>query len=147
MQELLRVPTEFNFILYKHGPFSFDLRDEITALRADGVLSLEPQPDPYGPKLVPTDGARRLHNLFPKTLKKYKDELKKVADAVSDKGVSELEKLATALYVTNENLPDDDSTARAKRLCALKPHIPFDAAKDSIDIIDGLLKNVRRSRA
>ena len=31
LQELMEVPTRFHFILYKHGPFSFDLRDELTA--------------------------------------------------------------------------------------------------------------------
>ena len=34
LQELLKVPLGFEFILYKHGPYSFDLEDEITALRA-----------------------------------------------------------------------------------------------------------------
>ena len=27
LQVLLEVPLEFDFILYKHGPFSFDLSD------------------------------------------------------------------------------------------------------------------------
>lgn len=31
VQELLRVPLEFEFVLYKHGPYSFDLSDELTA--------------------------------------------------------------------------------------------------------------------
>src|SRR5438552_469892 len=88
LQEMLRVPTDFDFILYKHGPFSFDLRDEITSLRADGVLALEPQPDPYGPKLVTAEGTQRLQKLFPKTLKRYKNALEAVAEEVSDKGVS-----------------------------------------------------------
>ena len=30
-QELMGVPLGFHFILYKHGPFSFDLRNQITA--------------------------------------------------------------------------------------------------------------------
>ncbi len=43
VQELMGVPLGFRFILYKHGPFSFGLRDELTALRADGMLELEPR--------------------------------------------------------------------------------------------------------
>ncbi|MCL6557372.1 MAG: hypothetical protein K6U74_00970, partial [Firmicutes bacterium] len=31
LQAMLGVPLGFEFILYKHGPFSFDLRDELTA--------------------------------------------------------------------------------------------------------------------
>ena len=38
LQELMEVPTGFEFILYMHGPFSFDLRAELTSLRADGLL-------------------------------------------------------------------------------------------------------------
>ena len=33
LQHLMGVPLAFDFILYKHGPFSFDLRDELTAMR------------------------------------------------------------------------------------------------------------------
>lgn len=53
LQELRRVPLEFEFVLYRHGPFSFDLRDELTAMRADGFLDLSER-GPYGPSLVPT---------------------------------------------------------------------------------------------
>lgn len=52
LQEVAGVPLGFPFILYKHGPFSFDLRDELTAMRADGFLTLEPR-DPYGASLGP----------------------------------------------------------------------------------------------
>lgn len=43
LQELTKVPLGLEFILYKHGPFSFDLRDELTGLRADEVIALQPQ--------------------------------------------------------------------------------------------------------
>jgi hypothetical protein len=39
LQEMLRVPMDFGFILYKHGPFSFELRDELTAMRADNYIT------------------------------------------------------------------------------------------------------------
>ena len=51
LQELMHVSMGFDFILYKHGPFSFDLRDELTFMRAQAFLRLEPQ-YPYGPTLV-----------------------------------------------------------------------------------------------
>ena len=62
VQELLGVPLEFQFILYKHGPFSFGLRDELTALRADGLLELEPRP--YGAQLVPTKQCEYIQGLY-----------------------------------------------------------------------------------
>src|SRR5258708_22508076 len=57
LQELLGVHLGFEFILYKHGPFSFDLSDEITALRADLLLSVQPR-DPYGASITPTEESR-----------------------------------------------------------------------------------------
>jgi uncharacterized protein YwgA len=38
LQELLEVPMNLEFILYKHGPYSFDLADAVTAMRADSLL-------------------------------------------------------------------------------------------------------------
>lgn len=49
LQTMLEVPLEFRFILYKHGPFSFGLRDELTGMLADEILKLESRPYPYGP--------------------------------------------------------------------------------------------------
>jgi hypothetical protein len=41
-QELLAVDG-YNFRLYKHGPYSFDLSDELAAMRADDAVRLCPQ--------------------------------------------------------------------------------------------------------
>ncbi len=38
--ELCAVPLGYSFVLYRHGPYSFELSDEITALRADMLLDL-----------------------------------------------------------------------------------------------------------
>jgi len=44
MHELLGVPFDFRFILYKHGPFSFELRDELGSMRADRLLDVLVEP-------------------------------------------------------------------------------------------------------
>src|SRR3989338_8128509 len=67
LEDLFAIPLEFEFILYKHGPFSFDLRDELTSLRADELLRLVPQDPPYGPRLTPTERCERLKELLPNT--------------------------------------------------------------------------------
>src|SRR5439155_9345213 len=59
LKDMLEVPVPYDFILYKHGPFSFDLRAELTSFRADGIFALQLQPPPYCPKLVTTPGADR----------------------------------------------------------------------------------------
>src|SRR5260370_41172711 len=72
MQDLLDVPMEYQFILYKHGPFSFDLSDELTSFRGDELLELKPQAPPYGPRFEVTDLGQQLREKWPKTLAKYK---------------------------------------------------------------------------
>jgi hypothetical protein len=67
VQHLMDVPLGFEFILYKHGPFSFDLRDELTSLRADGLIRLVPR-WPYGPTIMPTELAKKLQNNYQRTL-------------------------------------------------------------------------------
>jgi hypothetical protein len=117
LQDMLQVPTGFDFVLYKHGPYSFDLADELTSLRADGLLALEPQSVPYGPRFAVTPLTRRLHATFPKTLAKYADSIEFVAKALGGKRVDELERLGTALYVTRQpNLGHDGSVPFAGRV-------------------------------
>ena len=137
--EFADVPLELEFVLYKHGPFSFELRDEITAMRADGLIKLQPQPYPYGPSLVTTDSGRRLKERWPKTLNKYRDRIASVATLLGGIGVVELEPLATALYITREH-PDESVDNHARRLHKLKPHISIDKAKVAIYKIDQMLE-------
>ncbi len=132
-QELTKIPLGFDFILYKHGPFSFDLRDELTALRADGLLKLETQ-WPYGPRISPTQQSEYIKSLYPMTLRKYKTAVSFVTDQLSDKGVIELERLATAFYVSR--LEEETSfDERAMRLTSLKPHISREDAREAIQAI------------
>jgi len=126
LQELLSVPCGFEFVLYKYGPFSFDLRDELTALCADGVFELVPQPAPYGPKIAPSQLGEKLEKLYPKTLSEYGRQLSFVAEKLDDKDASELERLATALFVTLEG-PAQTVQERAQRIREFKPHVNEDS--------------------
>lgn len=133
LQELLGVPLGFEFILYKHGPFSFDLSDEITAMRADSLLQYQSR-DPYGPSLFPTEESQEFLAQYPKTLKNYANKIQFVAEWVGTLGVADLERLATALYVTfNENGLD---MSRAERITQLKPHIGIDEAHEAVKSVD-----------
>lgn len=141
LQELLDVPFEFQFILYKHGPFSFDLRDELTSLQADQIIALEPQPIPYGPKLSATAGGVELAHRFPKTAAQYKDAIAQIAEIVGSRGVNALERLATALYVTRRE-PEQDQKRRAEALVKLKPHISREDALKAIEEADLVMAQI-----
>jgi uncharacterized protein YwgA len=138
LQELRNVPLEFEFVLYKHGPFSFDLRDELTAMRADGFLDLSDR-GPYGPSLVPTRASEELRQGFPKTIGRYGADIEFVSDALGNRNVAELEKLATALYVHFQH-PSRSSLIRAKILRDLKPHISFSDSFEAIKQVDAIVE-------
>jgi hypothetical protein len=126
LQDAVGVPLGFDFVLYRHGPFAFDLREELIALRAEGLLSLQPQ-SPYGPRLVSTPQGERLLAQFPKTVGRYESQVNQVAKFVRDRGVSDLERIATALMLIRED-PDHNDADLASRMVDLKPHIKYDAA-------------------
>lgn len=60
LQALLNVPTDYEFILYKHGPFSFELKDALSEFRADGLIDLIAQPYPYGPSYDATETGKKI---------------------------------------------------------------------------------------
>ena len=140
LQKAENVGLDFDFILYKHGPFSFDLRDELTAMRADGLIEMQIKPMPYGPSLVVTDFGLEIMERFPKTLRQYQDSIKETAEFLGDKGVAVLERLGTALYVTKEEKQKTTVKKRAEKIHKLKPHVSIDEAKEAIKEIDKILK-------
>jgi hypothetical protein len=147
LHELGGVPFDFDFILYKHGPFSFELRDELGSMRADRLLEREIQPPPYGPRILVTDRGRELEGRFARTMTRYGASLDWVAERLGDRGVVELERLATALWVTRELGESAGVDARAARLHQVKPHVGLVAAADAVREIDEILSAVSATSA
>lgn len=146
LQELGGVPLEFPFILYKHGPYSFDLRDELTSLRADGLLEIKIQPAPYGPSLTPTTLGTELSSKFSKTLAHWGKTIDFIARQLGDKGVAGLERLATALMLRPRQLPGATLEERANQLHELKPHVPMDKALEAARELDEIQKRFEEIR-
>ena len=137
-QEMLGVPTEIQFELFKHGPFSFQLREELGEMRAEDIVTLQSQRPPYGPRFFSDDAAQQLRQQFPKTLRKYAPQLEWTADWVGERGVVNLERMATAYWVTKE-IPTASVDARAKRLHELKPHFNLESSAAAVSEIDEML--------
>lgn len=137
LQELMKVDTDFDFILYKHGPYSFDLCDELAAMRADELLAIKLNTFPYGPSLRVANLGKEMVERFPKTICQYKDRVDFIARKIGAKGVAQLERLATALYVTSKS-EHDTVDERAKRIHDLKPHVSFDNAQIAVEEIDAM---------
>jgi hypothetical protein len=137
LQYMAGVPMDFQFILYKHGPFSFDFRDELTAMFGDGLLENEARPFPYGPSLRPTELGRKIKDYYLANGTPYSTQIEFIANFLGNKSVVELERLGTALYVTlNEKTPDLNPQTRAQKITQIKPHIPFDDAISAIQEVD-----------
>jgi hypothetical protein len=116
LKELTQMPLDYDFILYKHGPYSFGLTDELTAMRADAMLRIKAQPYPYGPGLVPGNTSQEVMELYPETTAAYAAAVEFVARNFGNKGIAELERLSTALFVTREMRMSSESGDRARRL-------------------------------
>lgn len=144
LQELLRVFLGYDFVMYRHGPYSFDLRDELSSMRAGGLVKLQARMPPYGPSIITTPEAAVLKERFPKTLGAHRERIAFVARTLGDKGVVELERLATALYVTDKREDGRQSvTERAKKVNKLKPHVELVLAKQAVEDIDRLASEAK----
>lgn len=144
LQRLFDVPLGFEFILYKHGPFSFDLSDELTAMQADMLIRMHLKPRPYGPSLILTDGGEMIKKNYPVTIKNLDPEIRFVSEKFKNKGVAELERLSTALFVTHEIDPNGSVDSRAKSITELKPHVKISEALDAVKSIDEIIEKSRK---
>ena len=139
LEEMMEMPLGFSYILYKHGPFSFDLSDELASMRADALLKWEIKPEPYGNGLKTTKVSEGLKTRVPRTLERYRPAISFVARKFGKHGVKELEKISTALYVTKER-SGQGCEARARRVIELKPHITYDEAEEAGQSVDEMFR-------
>lgn len=135
LEALLGVPLNLDFILYKHGPYSFDLTSELANMQANSLVSLRPQLPPYGPTYVPGTASALLKSSFGYAAEKSQREISFVAQQLGSKPVAELETIATALYVTLEQTPAD---RRAARIHELKPHVTIADAERAVRDFEAL---------
>lgn len=133
LQQMLEGDLGHEFILYKHGPYSFDLSEELGRLRADNLVKVVPQ-NPYGPQMLPGSAWDDLKKTFPKTINRYAEKIAFLGHWLGNKGVAELEKLATALYVTKELNVEEGQ--RAEKIHELKPHVSLEEARTALHELD-----------
>ena len=140
LQKLMDVPTGYRFVLYLHGPFSFDLRNELALMRARLQLDVEPNPS-YGPSF--TLGVRGKLALRSST--GYEDAIGVIAREVSVKDTRALERLSTAFFLLDE-YPARSPMQTAKELNRLKPHISVEQALQAIKGVNDLRQRVAERR-
>jgi uncharacterized protein YwgA len=128
----------FELFLYKHGPYSTDIEDNLDQLKSYGAIEVEPAFDGYGVKFSPGENA----SFVKKQVSLSADEqamIDKVCQFIRSKNVSQLERLATAAWIrTEEGITDPDDVAR--RLNELKPHISLSDARNADREVLGFLQ-------
>ena len=136
LQDLHQVPVGYDFVLYKHGPYSFDLHDELIEMKAYGLLVTEPR-SPYGPTLKPGERANALLERRQRLGSLYPEQVEEVAKRFGNATATDLEHLATALFITKRQR--SASRDRATTLNRLKPHISIRDAQSAVAAVDQLL--------
>lgn len=121
------IPFESEFVLYKHGPFSFDMNKSIVHMLSRGLLRSESNRG-YGPSISVNSSLWnalniRLGNFY----EQFQSDIYAICDLLARKNVAELERVATAVYVS-VNFPLLSWEDRAVTISKLKPHIDRDAA-------------------
>jgi len=140
LQELTRVPLDLEFVLYKYGPYSFTLTDELTGMRADSILALRVRDPKYGPCYIPGALADSILERYPKTIGKSERKVVFVAERLGNKGVADLERVATALYV-RKGMGAVGVKERANRINQLKPHVSLPDAHAAVREVDKMFED------
>jgi hypothetical protein len=132
LNDLLMVPTGVDFILYKHGPFSFELRELLTEMEANGFIKWDSFP-PYGPSISEAGLGLTLRTKFNSLSNQYRKQIDFVADQLGSRNVANLERIATALYVDKEGYT---GASRVGRIVELKPHVDVTLAEKAVEEFD-----------
>lgn len=126
--------TSFEFTLYKHGPYSFELHDSLSILFSRFLVEHKNSP-PYGPRIILTESGKSFLECNKHLLGDKKEAIDHLAHLFGNKGVSELEKLATAQWLRSKHEDSSDDTL-AEELHEIKPHIPEDEARKAFQALD-----------
>jgi hypothetical protein len=135
LQDLSKSNFGYKFVIYKHGPYSFELNSELTAMRAANVLEFQFPREGYGPSIAPTSFGERVLKVNEKNIQEYFPIISFLSEWFAASDVRHLEKVATAYYITKKN-PRDPAIERAKKLNSLKPHVDIQAAEEAVRIVD-----------
>jgi len=82
---------------------------------------------------------------FRKTIARFRDKVSFVADRLGTKGIADLERLSTALYVRLRS-SEASVRERAQGIMELKPHIPALLAEQAVREVDAMLQESRAVR-
>ena len=142
-QELYRADLGFDFVLYHHGPYSFDLHNAIGVMHAREFLDMQTKSTPHDPTLVLTKRGEYLRDHFQEINGRFAEQISRAAAHFGNRTVAQLEHLTTAHYVTYENGMEGKCVQdRAQRVHELKSHISVAEAMAAVKSIDATIQEL-----
>ena len=142
LKSMTKVPCMYDFVLYKHGPYSFDLHDDLGKMRAHLVLDIEAR-RPYGPSFSLGQVGEKSIKRVEEAIDKHVSQIDFVVEHLGSMDVRTLERYATALYVKNEK-EDSDPESLGKAITERKPHISEEDAQRAVQWVNDLEEKAKR---
>ena len=141
LQQMLGVQMGYSFVLHLHGPYSFQLSEELAQMQAIRVLRTEPRPG-YGASFNLGKWGKNAIAAFRDGEQEREQErldaaIAFVAENVSRRNTRALERISTAFFLTGK-YPKKSASEIAELINRLKPHISVKASLDAIDEVKGL---------
>jgi len=129
----------YDYILYKHGPYSFGLSENLSAMKSLSFVDEEIPHPGYGPRFKHNpEVAHMLRTNFGEKSRGLSGPLTFVVGKLGDYGVATLERLGTALYFTRQE-PVRNGQERAQRIHQVKPHISVVLALHAVTAVDRIV--------
>src|SRR5436190_20618045 len=71
VQDMSKSNFGYKFVIYKHGPYSFELNNDLAAMRASNILEFQFLKEGYGPSIAPTRFGEKVLAVNHENLKSY----------------------------------------------------------------------------
>ncbi|MGN6276914.1 MAG: hypothetical protein ACTHNP_13440 [Solirubrobacterales bacterium] len=136
-QEFLGVPFGLRWEIYRYGPFSREIRPVLAACEKKGTVAI--QDHPRGPRVIrPPDAPPS------RVSTEFQAKLQLLSERLAPMTRPQLEKVATAAWVTRSNPHVKSIELRAQEMHRLKPHIDVHTGLRVVRYLDDLLAEINR---
>ena len=112
-QEMLGVKLNYEFYAYKHGPYSFDLTEDVELAVNRFILDAKQNPGGYGHSFFLYEDIEKYAE---KNEYVHAEKVKFIADWFGDRSGLELEKITAAHMVTRKLKPDSTPAEQLNEL-------------------------------
>jgi hypothetical protein len=141
LKALTDVDVPFQYVLYKHGPYSFDLEEELVQVRSYAAVRVNPIPA-YGVTLELDKNADYVRRKAPLNAVELQ-EIGRICAFAAPKNVTALERIATAVWVRRQE-GITEPYAVSQRVHVLKPHVSVEEAAaadaEAMTLLAGLIE-------